>query len=138
MVLPMIKPMKVGLLGLQQGVLGGQEIISVGYQEDNKALKARGWLSIGLDHSDLRDGRNGFIRRGNAQCGLEVQGSASADWEQKAFCWFVAAERYTASHDGDISSSFRQFLAIYSIDIRCSFVRFLLVPRSVLVRSSID
>ena len=31
MVLPMIKPMKVGLLGLQQGVLGGQEIISVGY-----------------------------------------------------------------------------------------------------------
>ena len=74
---------------------------------ENKALKARGGLSTGLDHSNTRDVRYGFIRRGNAQCGLEVQGSASADWEQKAFCWFVAAERCTASHDGGISSSFR-------------------------------
>ena len=97
----------MGLLHLQQGVLGGQDIISVGYLEDNKALKARGGLSTGLGHSDTRDGRNGFIRRGNAQCGQEVQGSASADWEQKAFCWFVVAEGYSASHEGGYSSSCR-------------------------------
>ena len=36
----MVEPMRMGLLHLQQGVLGGQEIISVGYLEDNKALKA--------------------------------------------------------------------------------------------------
>ena len=84
-----------------------REIISVGYLGNNKALKARGWLSRGLDHSDLRDGRNGFIRRGNAQCGLEVQGSASADLRQKAYCRFVVAEGCFASHDGGISSSFR-------------------------------
>ena len=39
---------------------------------------------------------------------------------------------------GSFSSSFRQFLVGFSTDVRCSFVRFLLVPRSVLVRSSID
>ena len=99
--------MKMGLLGLQQGVLGGQDIISVGYLEDNKALKARGEISTGLGHSDTRDGRNGIIRRGNAQCGQEVQGFASADWEQKAFCWFVVAEGYSASHEGGYSSSCR-------------------------------
>ena len=74
---------------------------------NNKALKARGGLSIGSGHSDTRNRRNGFIRRGNAQCGLEVQGSASADLRQKAFCWFVVAEGCFASHDGGISSSFR-------------------------------
>ena len=58
---------------------GGLWILSVGYLGDNKALKARGWLSRGLDHSDLRDEQNGFIRHGNVQCGLEVQGFASAD-----------------------------------------------------------
>ena len=84
-----------------------REIISVGYLGNNKALKARGWLSRGLDHSDPRNGRNGFIRRENALCGLKVQGFTSADLRQKAFCWFVAAERCTASHDGGISSSFR-------------------------------
>ena len=77
------------------------------YLGNNKALKARGGLSTGLGHSDTRDGRNDFIRRGNAQCGQEVQGSASADLEQKAFCWFVVAEGYSASHEGGYSSSFR-------------------------------
>lgn len=74
---------------------------------ENKALKARGGLSTGLDHSNTRDVRYGFIRRGNAQYGVEVQGSASADLRQKALCWFVVAEGCTTSHDGGISSSFR-------------------------------
>ena len=75
---------------------------------ENKALKAQGGLSTGLDHSNTRDVRYGFIRRGNAQYGVEVQGSASADLrQQKAFCWFVVAEGCFASHDGGISSSFR-------------------------------
>ena len=74
---------------------------------ENKALKARGGLSTGLNHSDPRNGRNGFIRRKNAQCGLEVQGSTSADLRQKAFCWCVVADGCFASHDGGISSSFR-------------------------------
>ena len=84
-----------------------RRIISVGYLGNNKALKARGGLSRGLGHSDTRDGRNGFIRRGNAQYGQEVQSSASADWEQKAFCWFVVAEGYSVSHEGGYSSSCR-------------------------------
>ena len=97
----------MGLLHLQQGVLGGQDIISVGYLEDNKALKAHGGASTWLDHRDPQDGRNGFVRLENVQCGLEVQGSASADLRQKAFCWFVVAEGYSASHDGGKSSSCR-------------------------------
>ena len=97
----------MGLLHLQQGVLGGQDITSVGYLEDNKALKAHGGASTWLDHRDPQDGRNGFVRLENAQCGQEVQGSASADWEQKAFCWFVVAEGYSASHEGGYSSSCR-------------------------------
>ena len=53
-------------------------------------------------------------------------------------CWFVVAEGYSASHDGGYSSSCRWFLVGISIDIRRSFVRFSLVLRSVLDRSSID
>ena len=88
--------------------MGGYKIASIGYFGKNKALKTRGGLSTGLNHSDPRNGRNGFIRRENAQCGVEVQGSASADLrQQKAFCWFVVAEGCFASHDGGISSSFR-------------------------------
>ena len=83
MVLPVVEPMKMGLLGLRQGVWGGQRIISVGGLEDNKALEAREGVSTWLDHREPRNGRNGFIRRGNAQCGLEVQGSASAELRQK-------------------------------------------------------
>ena len=81
----------MGLLGLQQGVLGGQDIIPVGYLEDNKALKGHGGASTWLDHRDPQDGRNGFVRLENAQCGLEVQGSASADLRQKAFFFFLVA-----------------------------------------------
>ena len=99
--------MKLGLLGVWQGVWGGQGIISVGYLGDNKALKVPGGFSVWLHHSDTWDERNGFIRRGNAQCGQEVQGSTSVDFGQKAFCWFVVAEGCAASHDGGISSSFR-------------------------------
>ena len=51
-----------------------REIISVGYLGNNKALKARGGISTGLGHSDTRDGRNGFIRRENAQCGTGSAG----------------------------------------------------------------
>ena len=79
----MVEPMRMGLLGLQQGVLGGQDIISVGYLEDNKALKARGWLSRGLDHSDLRDEQNGFIRHGNVQCGTGSAGFHLGRFEAK-------------------------------------------------------
>ena len=46
----MVEPMRMGLLHLQQGVLGGQDIISVGYLEDNKALKAHGGASTWLNH----------------------------------------------------------------------------------------
>ena len=53
---------------------GGQRIISVGCLEDNKALEAREGVSTWLDHRDPRDGRNGFVRLENAQCGQEVQG----------------------------------------------------------------
>ena len=95
------------LLGLQQGVLDGQGIISVGYLGDTKALKAPGGFSVWLHHRNPRNGRNGFIRRGNAQCGLKMQGSASADLRQTAFCWFVVAKGCFTSHDGGFSSSFR-------------------------------
>ena len=87
--------------------MGGYKIASIGYFGKNKALKTRGGLSTGLNHSDPRNGRNGFIRRENAQCGLEMRGSTSADLRQKALCWFVVAEGCTTSHDGGISSSFR-------------------------------
>lgn len=43
-------PMRMGLLGLRQGVWGGQRIISVGCLEDNKALKAHGGASTWLNH----------------------------------------------------------------------------------------
>ena len=98
---------EVGLLGLRQGVWGEQRIISVGCLENNKALEAREGVSTWLDHRDPQDGRNGFVRLENAQCGLEVQGSASADLRQKAFCRFVVAEGGSASHDGGFTSSFR-------------------------------
>ena len=74
---------------------------------ENKVLKARGGLSTGLNHSDPRNRRNGFIRRKNAQCGLEMRGSTSADLRQKALCSFVVAERCTTRPAGGISSSFR-------------------------------
>ena len=50
MVWSMVEPMRMGLLHLQKGVLGGQDIISVGYLEDIKALKAHGGASTWLNH----------------------------------------------------------------------------------------
>ena len=99
---------------------------------ENKALKARGGLSTGLNHSDPRNGRNGFIRRKNAQCGLEMRGSTSADLRQKALCWFVVAEGCTTSHDGGISSIFDRF----SLFSRSTFVALSFVFRLFLVRFS--
>ena len=75
----MVWPMRMGLLGLRQGVWGGQRIISVGCLENNKALEAREGVSTWLDHRDPRDGRNGFVRLENAQCGQEARGSTSAE-----------------------------------------------------------
>lgn len=83
MVLPVVEPMKMGLLGLWQGVWGGQRIIPVGCLEDNKALETREGVSTWLDHRDPRDGRNGFVRLENAQCGQETKGSTSAELRQK-------------------------------------------------------
>ena len=68
-----------GAVGLAQGVWGGQRIISVGCMENNKALEAREGVSTWLDHRDPRDGRNGFIRLENTQCGQEARGSSSAE-----------------------------------------------------------
>ena len=98
--------MRMGLLPCSR-VFWVDSGVSVGYLGNNKALKACGVVFAGLDHSGPRNGRNGIVRHGNAQCGLEKQGSASADLRQKAFCWFVVAEECTVSHDGGISSSFR-------------------------------
>ena len=70
--------------------------------------------------------------------GKEVQHSTSAGLRQKAFFWFVVAEGYFASHEPAMTMASRRFFDSFSTDIRCSFVRFSLVPRSVLDRSSID
>ena len=70
--------------------------------------------------------------------GQEVQDSTSTGLRQKAFFWFVVAEGYFASHEPAMTMASRRVFDSFSTDIRCSFVRFLLVPRSVLVRSSID
>ena len=43
-------PLRMGLLGLRQGVWGGQRIISVGCLENNKALEAREGVSTWLNH----------------------------------------------------------------------------------------
>ena len=100
-------PLRMGLLGLRQGVWGEQRIISVGCLENNKALEAREGVSTWLDHRDPRDGRNGFVRLENAQCGLEVQGSASADLKQKGILLVCGCRKGFTSHDGGILSSFR-------------------------------
>ena len=70
--------------------------------------------------------------------GQKVQGSASAGLRQKAFCWFVVAGGNYAGHKPAMTMASRRVFDSFSTDIRCSFVRFLLVPRSVLDRSSID
>ena len=69
-----------GTVGCVPGCFwGGQRIISVGCLEDNKALEAREGVSTWLDHRDPRDGRNGFVRLENTQCGQEARGSTSAE-----------------------------------------------------------
>ena len=91
-------------------------------------------VSAWLDHWIRRDGRNGFIRHGNVQCGLEVQGVASADFgERHCVGLWLQKDVQPAK-----MVAFRRVFDSFSTDIRCSFVRFSLVPRSVLDRSSID
>ena len=91
-------------------------------------------VSAWLDHSDLRDEQNGFIRHGNVQCGLEVQGFASADLgERHCVGLWLQKDAQPA-----MTVATRRVFDSFSTDIRCSFVRFSLVPRSVLDRSSID
>ena len=75
---------------------------------------------------------------GMSSVGQEVQDSTSAGLRQKAFFWFVVAEGYFASHKPAMTMASRRVFDSFSTDIRCSFVRFSLVPRSVLERSSID
>ena len=75
---------------------------------------------------------------GMSSVGQEVQDSTSAGLRQKAFFWFVVAEGYFASHKPAMTMASRRVFDSFSTDIRCSFVRFSLVPRSVLDRSSID
>ena len=70
--------------------------------------------------------------------GQEVQDSTSAGLIQKAFFWFVVAGGNFASHEPAMTVATRRVFDCFSTDIRCSFVRFSLVPRSVLDRSSID
>ena len=126
-------PMRMGLLGLRQGVWGEQRIISVGCLENNKALEARERVSTWLDHRDPQDGRNGFVRLENVQCGLEVQGSASADLRQKAFCWFVVAEGALPAMMVALRRVFDRFSSVP----RSTFVALSFVFRLFLVRSSI-
>ena len=99
---------------------------------ENKALKARGGLSTGLIHSDPRNGRNGFIRRKNAQCGLEMRGSTSADLRQKALCWFVVAEGVPPA----MIVAFRRVFDRFSLFTRSTFVALSFVFRLFLVRFS--
>ena len=65
----------------------------------------------------------------------KTHGSTSAGSRQKAFFWFVVAEGYFASHEPAMTMATRRVFDSFSTDIRCSFVRFSLVPRSVLDRS---
>ena len=72
---------------------GGQRIISVGCLEDNKALEAREGVSTWLDHRDPRDGRNGFVSVGTAQCGQEARGSTSVEKKQKGILLVCGCRR---------------------------------------------
>ena len=83
MVCPVVEPKRWGCWAYGRVFWGGLWILSVGYLGDNKALKARGWLSRGLDHSDLRDEQNGFIRHGNVQCGTGSAGFHLGRFEAK-------------------------------------------------------
>ena len=107
---------------------GGQQGIKNPWREFR-----HGWSigSVGIDEMAL------FAEK-MLSVGKEVQDSTSAGLRQKAFFWFVVAEGYFASHKPAMTVASRRVFDSFSTDIRCSFVRFSLVPRSVLDRSSID
>ena len=93
----------------------------------------RGWTigSVGIDEMALFAEKILSVRQ-------KTHGSTSTGLSQKAFFWFVVAEGYFASHKPAMTVASRRVFDSFSTDIRCSFVRFSLVPRSVLDRSSID
>ena len=92
-----------------------------------------GWTigTVGMDEMVLFAEKMLSVRQ-------KVQGSTSTGLRQKAFFWFVVAEGYFASHEPAMTVATRRVFDSFSTDTRCSFVRFSLVPRSVLDRSSID
>ena len=93
---------------------------------------------VWLDHKIRRMAEMTLFAEKMLSVGQEVQDSTSAGLRQKAFFWFVVAEGYFASHEPAMTVATRRVFDSFSTDIRCSFVRFSLVPRSVLDRSSID
>ena len=99
---------------------------------ENKVLKARGGLSTGLNHSDPRNGRNGFIRRKNAQCGLEMRGSTSADLRKRhcAGLWLLKGVPPA------MMVAFRRVVDRFSLFARSTFVALSFVFRLFLVRFS--
>ena len=120
-------------VGLMVGCFGMDWGLSLQVIWDNKALKARGWLSIGLDHSDLRDEQNGFIRHENVQCGLEVQGFASADLgERHCVGLWLQKDVQPAK-----MVAFRRVFDSFSLFTRSTFVALSFVFRLFLVRFSI-
>ena len=126
-------PIRMGLLGLRQGVWGGQRIISVGCLEDNKALEAREGGSTWLDHRDPQDGRNGFIRLENTQCGQEAWVLHRQSRSKKAYCRFVVAEGALPAMMVALRRVFDRFSSVP----RSTFVALSFVFRLFLVRSSI-
>ena len=129
----MVWPMRMGLLGLRQGVWGEQRIISVGCLENNKAPEAREGVSTWLDHRDPQDGRNGFV----------PSKMLSVDWKQgvlhrqsrskKVYCRFVVAEGALPAMMVALRRVFDRFSSVP----RSTFVALSFVFRLFLVRSSI-
>ncbi|OYP41043.1 hypothetical protein CIK88_06900 [Prevotella sp. P5-50] len=70
----MVEPIKMGCWAYGRVFGGGLWILSVGYLEDNKGLKPVEGVSAWLEHRIRRDGRNGFTRLENAQCGTGSAG----------------------------------------------------------------
>ena len=79
----MVEPIKMGCWAYGRVFGGGLWILSVGYLEDNKGLKPVEGVSAWLEHRIRRDGRNGFTRLENAQCGKGSAGFYLGRFEAK-------------------------------------------------------
>ena len=79
----MVEPIKMGCWAYGRVFWGGLRIIPTGHLGDNKGLKPVEGVSAWLEHRIRRDGRNGFIRRENAQCGTENAGFHLGRFEVK-------------------------------------------------------